>query len=71
MKYKTKIFINENYFVLYDSNDCPICYFDNFYELAKHINYSVYDLVKRFNKYGDSINIIIGNKLYKLVTFVD
>lgn len=71
MKFNSKDFRKENYFVLYDENDYPICYFDNFYELSKHINYRCSDLVCKFNKFGNCINIVIGNKLYKLVTFVD
>lgn len=62
---------NINYFVLYDKNDIPVCYFENFEELTKHINYNQYDLVKRFKKFGNSIKIIIGNQFYKLYKFVD
>lgn len=69
--YNSKTFRLQNYFVLYDSNDFPICYFDSFNELSKRISYRCSDLVRQFNKFGNTINIIIGNQLYKLCTFVD
>lgn len=71
MKYNSKDFRKDNYFVLYDLNDFPICYFDNFDELSKHLNYRCSDLVSRFNKYGNNLKIVIGNEFYKLFTFKD
>ena len=61
----------EAYFVLYDDQDFPICYFENVYELLQLINYSTRDLLKRFNKYGDLIHIIINHKKYSLMRFCD
>lgn len=72
-KLKTKDFRKNNYFTLYDDEDNFICYFDNFNELSKIINYNASDLVKSFNRYAidNFINIIIDNRKYKLYTFVD
>ena len=70
MNYKSKIFRNENFFVLYDLNDNIISYFDSFVELSKFFNYSLSDLVYQYNKnHTDIITIIIDNKKYKLATF--
>ena len=70
MKYCSKQFKHENYFVLYDLNDNIIAYFDNFVELSKIFNYRLCDLVFQFNKIGKNIVIVvIDNKKYKLVTF--
>lgn len=66
-----KEFKTDAYFVLYDKEDYPICYFDNLTELLGHINYSGRNLLKEFNKHGNSVNIIINNKIYKLYKFVD
>ena len=60
-----------NYFVLYDKDDYPICLFENLEELLKHINYRERELLYRFKKFGNSINIVIGNKIYKLFRFED
>lgn len=67
----SKLFREICYFVLYDKNDIPVCYFDNFEELTKNINYTSSKLVYRFNKYGNSIKIVIGNQFYKLYRFTD
>ncbi len=67
----SKLFRKISYFVLYDKNDIPVCYFDNFEELSKYINYRCSDLVIKFNKFGDSIKIVIGNQFYKLYRFQD
>lgn len=70
MKYNSKNFRKNNYFVLYDKNDELICYFDNFDDLAKYINYRISDLVHEYNKNKTNIiNIIIDNKKYELATF--
>lgn len=70
MKFKPKEFRKNNYFVLYDCNDEIICYFDNFKELAKYINYRPNDLAKQFNQNNTNIiNIIIDNKKLRLATF--
>ena len=53
-------------FVLYDFNDFPVCYFDNFEELSKHINYSSRRLATLFNVYGNLLHICIGKNMYKL-----
>lgn len=69
MHFSSKSFIN-NSFVLYDENDEIICYFDNFNELSRYINYKLYDLVREFNRHKkDLINIEIDRKRYKLATF--
>ena len=49
MKFKPNEFRKNNYFVLYDLNDEVVCYFDNFKELSKYINYRPNDLAKQFN----------------------
>lgn len=70
MKYKTKDFKNNNYFVLYDLNNEIICYFDNFKELSKYINYTPRKLAYEFNFRNKSIiDIMIDNKKFKLATF--
>ena len=70
MKYKSKTFRNENFFVLYDTNDNIVSYFDNFSDLKKVLNYALNDLVHQYNRNNtDIITIIIGNKKYKLATF--
>lgn len=70
MKYKTKTFRNENFFVLYDTNDNIVSYFDNFSDLAKVLRYALKDLVHQYNRNNtDIITVIIGNKKYKLATF--
>lgn len=69
MKYTSKTFKN-NDFVLYDLNDEIVCYFNNFNELSKHINYTPSKLLFEYNRYNtDIITIIIDNKKYKLATF--
>jgi len=68
MKYISRRFRKENSFVLYDMNDNIICYFDNFEELSKHLNYRCNDLVRQFNIYGDLIVIRIEGIMYKLYT---
>lgn len=70
MKYKSKEFKINNYFVLYDINDMIICYFDNFKELTKYINYKVNNLVRLYNISGTNIiNIEIDSKKLRLATF--
>lgn len=70
MKYNSKNFRKNNYFVLYDKNDELICYFDNFDDLAKYINYRISDLVHEYNRHNTNIiNIIIDNKIFQLATF--
>ena len=59
------------YFVLYDMEDNPICYFDNIMELLKHINYRDTDLLSKFSKNYNNINIVIGKRKYKLYRFCD
>ncbi len=54
------------YFVLYDMEDFPICYFDNFKELSNNLNYPLKKITYMLNIYGNLIHIKIGNKLYKL-----
>lgn len=69
MKYKSKDFKN-NSFILYDLEDNIICYFDNYNELSKYINYTPRKLAYEFNfRNTDIINIIIDNKKLRLATF--
>ena len=69
MNYTSKSFREHN-FVLYDINDDIICYYDNFEELSRHINYELRKLVYEFNHRGSNIiTVIIDNKKYKLATF--
>ena len=70
MGYKSKTFKEYNYFILYDLSDNIICYFDNFKELSKIINYRLSDLVHEYNRNcTNSITVIIDNTKYKLATF--
>ncbi len=70
MQFTSKSFRSNNYFVLYDSNDEIICYFNNFDELLKYVNYRLSDLVHEYNRNNTNvISIIIDNKKYKLATF--
>ena len=69
MKFKSKDFKN-NSFILYDLNDNIICYFDNFDELSKYINYTPRKLAYQFNfRNTDIIDIVIDNKMLRLATF--
>lgn len=69
MKYKTKEFKN-NSFILYDLDDNIICYFDNYSELSKYINYTPRKLAYEFNfRNSNIINIIIDNQKLRLATF--
>lgn len=70
MKYSSKTFKNDNFFVLYDMNDNIVSYFDNFEDLSKILKYVLKDLVHQYNRNNtDIITVIIGNKKYKLATF--
>ena len=71
MRFNSKDFRQNNYFVLYDLEDNLICYFDNFEELSKYINYRCSALVYEFNHSNDFVQVIIKNEKYKLYTFVD
>ena len=72
MNYRSKIFIYNNYFVLYDLNDNIICYYDSFVELYKIINYKLSDLVREYNRnHTNILTVIVENKKYKLATFED
>lgn len=71
MEISSKQLRKYNYFVLYDMDDYPICLFENLEELLQHINYNCSKLVYQFKKFGNSINIVIGNKIYKLFRFED
>lgn len=69
LKFTSKKSVN-NYFVLYDSNDEVVCYFDNFEELSKYVKYRYRDLVYEFNiKKTNVIKVIIDNKKYELAIF--
>lgn len=71
MKYSSKNFKKDNFFVLYDANDDIVSYFDNFEDLSKILKYELRNLVYEYN-HSDSnvITVIIGNKKYKLATFL-
>jgi len=70
LKINSKQLKNDNYFVLYDLNDNIVCYFDNFKELSKHINYTTRKLAYQFNfRNTNIIKIIIDEKELKLATF--
>lgn len=70
MNYKSKLFKNNNCFVLYDLNDDIICYFDNFNDLSRVLNYRLSDLVHEYNRNKTNIIVvIIDNTKYKLATF--
>ena len=65
--------IRKNHFIIYDNQNQIICYLEDFNELSRYINYTLRDLVKRYNKVSinDTINICIDNRLYQLYTFED
>ena len=70
LKLKSKEFRKNNYFVLYDINDEVVCYFNDFQELLKYINYRLSDLVHEYNRYDTNIiTITIDNKKFKLATY--
>lgn len=70
MRFSSKDLKNNNFFVLYDLSDNIICYFDNFNELSRYINYSSRKLSYEFNiRNTNIITIIIDNKKLKLATF--
>lgn len=70
MKFRSKTFKLNNYFVLYDLQDNIICYYHNFAELYKILDYRLSDLVSEYNKSNTNILIVIvDNKKYKLATF--
>ena len=82
MKYKSKEFKKNNYFVLYEyrgenslnDEDEIICYIESFEELKnKYLKeYRLSNLVHEYNRYNTNIiNIIIDNKKYRLATFCD
>lgn len=82
MKYKTKEFRKNNYFVLYaydymydlNNEDEIICYINDWEELHnKYLKgYACHNLVNEFNRNNTNIiNIIIDDKKYKLATFSD
>lgn len=64
---KSKDIVCNCSFVLYDENDMLVCYFDNYYELAQHINIPSWNLAIRFNKNRNNIiNIVIDGNIHKL-----
>ena len=80
MKYKTKEFRKNNYFILYkyeyennlNNEDEIICYIENWDELHKKYlkEYRASNLVCEYNRSKSNIiTIIIDNKKYKLATF--
>lgn len=70
LNYKSKLFREKNYFVLYDLNDDIICYFDSFNDLSRILHYRLSDLVHEYNRNKtNNIVVIINNKKYKLATF--
>ena len=70
MNFNSKTFKENNYFVLYDLNDNIICYFDNFYELSKYLDYQLRNLVYQYNATASNIiTVIIQKRKYKLATF--
>ena len=70
MNFKSKTFKNNNYFVLYDLSDNIVCYYDNFKDLSKILNYRLCDLVHEYNRNNTNIIVvIIDNLKYKLATF--
>ena len=66
-----KEFKDKTYFVLYDIDDYPLCYFETLEELQKSINYDSSKLLYRFKNEGSLIKIIMNNKFYRLARFVD
>lgn len=70
MNFNSKTFKENNYFVLYDLNDNIICYFDDFYELSKYLDYQLRNLVYQYNATASNIiTVIIQKRKYKLATF--
>jgi len=80
MKFKTKDFKKNNYFVIYkyeqendlNKEDEIVCYIENYDELSKYINYTPRKLAYEFNSRNTNIiTIVIDNKFYKLATFCE
>lgn len=70
MNFNSKLFRNNNYFVLYDLDDNIICFYENFAELSKILVYQLRNLVFEYNRNKTNIiTVIIDNKKYKLATF--
>lgn len=82
MRYKSKEFKKNNYFVLYEyrgenslnDEDEIICYIESFEELKnKYLKeYRLSDLVHKYNQNNSNIiNIEIDRKKYRLATFCE
>jgi len=73
MKYFSKKFRKENFFILYDLNDNIIAYFDSYDDLEKSniIHYTCSDLVYKINIYGNPLPVCINKKKYFLYTTTD
>ena len=72
MKLKSKKVKNKHYFIIYDSNDEMLYYFDNWKEFYnKHLlNYELRKLVYEFNhRNSNIITVIINHKKCKLATY--
>ena len=71
MKYTSLDLVN-GYFVLYDDSDEIICYFDGYYDLIKHCNYKLCDLVRRFNdSLSNNIRFRIFGSTYTLYFYLE
>lgn len=58
------------YFVLYDSNDNILCYYDNIKEISVKYNYEIKELNRKFKKsILGYITLCLDNHNYKLYKF--
>lgn len=59
------------YYVLYDYNDIPILYFETLKEFSKKLGYN-YSYIRSLSfKVNNYIELLIGNKKFKLYKFID
>lgn len=74
MKKLTSKFVQKYcYFILYDypNDDQFICYFDNFEELSKTLDYPRFYLVHQFNTCGFVIACVYNGFKFYLHLFID
>ena len=70
LKYKTKNFKKNRFFILYDVYDNPVLLIDSWEDLVHVYHKRIKDIVYRFNNTSfDYIPVIIDGTTYKLYTF--
>ena len=72
MKYTSKDFRLNRFFVLYDNDDNLVLFIDSTRELINVYKNKIKEIVRKFNKTDkDYITVIIDGTTYKLYTFTD